>query len=235
MLVRDDDGDARICKRIGCWGGEVPFSLGSLVFFLVFGKPFRPFLMVILTINKETIKLNMASMLRSFISKSTTRVTTQQICSRNFGASPYALPASAKSQELMDLDRKYGAKNYDPIEVVLARGKGALAWDVDGKEYLDFLSAYSAVNQGHCHPKIVEAMTKQLSTLTLTSRAFFNSELPGTLEYISNYFGYDRALMMNTGVEAVESALKIARKWGYQVKGIPPNQAKLVFCTFFSV
>ncbi len=123
-----------------------------------------------------------------------------------------------------------GARNYDPIEVVLAKGKGAYVWDVDGKQYLDFLSAYSAVNQGHCHPIIVEAMQKQIVTQTLTSRAFFNSQLPMTLEYICNTFGYDRALFMNTGVEAVETALKLARKWGYQVKGIPSNEAKLVFC-----
>jgi len=130
---------------------------------------------------------------------------------------------------MMDLEDKYGAHNYHPIPVVIARGKGVDVWDVDGCQYLDFLSAYSAVNQGHCHPKIIGALKSQCDTLTLTSRAFHNDALGEYCEFMSSYFNYPRILPMNTGVEACYSTLKIARKWGYEVKGIPSNEGRLVF------
>jgi len=130
----------------------------------------------------------------------------------------------------MALEDRYGAHNYHPIPVVLARGLGAKVWDVAGKEYYDFLSAYSAVNQGHCHPKLVEAMTTQARTLTLTSRAFYNDKLGPIEEKLSKRFGFDKALLMNSGAEGVETALKLARRWGYDRKGIPANQAKIVVC-----
>jgi len=133
------------------------------------------------------------------------------------------------SQELMDLEDKYGAHNYHPLPVVLAKGEGVYVWDVEGKRYYDFLSAYSAVNQGHCHPKIVNALKEQSTTLTLTSRAFYNDMLGPYEKYMTAYFNYDKVLPMNTGVEAVETALKICRKWSYEVKGIPTNQAKIIF------
>lgn len=134
------------------------------------------------------------------------------------------------SQMAMELEDRYGAHNYHPIPVVLSKGKGAKVWDAEGKEYFDFLSAYSAVNQGHCHPKIVNALTEQAQKLTLTSRAFFNDVLGVYEKYITEYFGYDKVLPMNTGAEADETALKLARKWGYMKKGIPENQAKIVVC-----
>jgi len=127
-------------------------------------------------------------------------------------------------------EEKYGAHNYHPLGVVLSKGKGAFVWDVDGKRYFDFLSAYSAVNQGHCHPKIVEALTDQASKICLTSRAFYNDCLGPYEEYIHNYFGYDKVLPMNSGAEAVETALKLARRWGYIKKNIPENQALIVGC-----
>ncbi|WP_452228361.1 ornithine--oxo-acid transaminase [Lacinutrix sp. MEBiC02404] len=134
------------------------------------------------------------------------------------------------SQEAMDLENKYGAHNYHPLPVVLSRGEGVYVWDVEGKKYYDFLSAYSAVNQGHCHPKIVSAMVNQAQTLTLTSRAFYNDML-GTFEkYATETFGYDKLLPMNTGAEAVETALKLCRKWAYEVKGIDENEAEIVVC-----
>jgi ornithine--oxo-acid transaminase len=132
------------------------------------------------------------------------------------------------SQDIINLENKYGAHNYHPLPVVLSKGKGVYVWDVEGKKYYDFLSAYSAVNQGHCHPKIVGAMTKQAETLTLTSRAFFNDQLGPYEEYLTKYFGFDKVLPMNTGAEAVETALKITRKWAYEVKGIPENQAAII-------
>lgn len=132
------------------------------------------------------------------------------------------------SQEIINLENKYGAHNYHPLPVVLHKGEGVYVWDVEGKKYYDFLSAYSAVNQGHCHPKIVGAMTRQAETLTLTSRAFFNDQLGPYEEYLTSYFGFDKVLPMNTGAEAVETALKIARKWAYEVKGIPENQALII-------
>ena len=137
---------------------------------------------------------------------------------------------NSTSQDIINLENKYGAHNYHPLPVVLSKGKGVYVWDVEGKKYYDFLSAYSAVNQGHCHPKIVGAMTKQAETLTLTSRAFFNDQLGPYEEYLTNYFGFDKVLPMNTGAEAVETALKITRKWAYEVKGIPENQAEIIVC-----
>ena len=132
------------------------------------------------------------------------------------------------SQDIINLENKYGAHNYHPLPVVLSKGDGVYVWDVEGKKYYDFLSAYSAVNQGHCHPKIVGAMTKQAETLTLTSRAFFNDQLGPYEQYLTSYFGFDKVLPMNTGAEAVETALKITRKWAYEVKGIPENQALII-------
>jgi ornithine--oxo-acid transaminase len=137
---------------------------------------------------------------------------------------------SSKSEALVAKENKYGAHNYHPLPVVLERGEGVYVWDVDGKKYYDFLSAYSAVNQGHCHPKIVEAMVKQAQTLTLTSRAFFNDQLGPYEEYVTKYFGFDKVLPMNTGAEAVETALKLCRKWAYEVKGIPENEAQIIVC-----
>jgi len=132
------------------------------------------------------------------------------------------------SKQAIELEDKYGAHNYHPLPVVLAKGKGAKVWDAEGKEYFDFLSAYSAVNQGHCHPKIIKAMTDQANTLTLTSRAFYNDALGPYEKYITEYFGYDKVLPMNSGAEADETALKLARKWAYEVKGIPANEAKII-------
>jgi ornithine--oxo-acid transaminase len=137
---------------------------------------------------------------------------------------------SSKSEVLIEKENKYGAHNYHPLPVVLERGEGVYVWDVDGKKYYDFLSAYSAVNQGHCHPKIVNAMVEQAQKLTLTSRAFYNDKLGNYEEYVTKYFGFDKVLPMNTGAEAVETALKISRKWAYEVKGIPENQAQIIVC-----
>jgi ornithine--oxo-acid transaminase len=134
------------------------------------------------------------------------------------------------SKDFIKLEEKYGAHNYHPIDVVIDKGKGVWVWDVEGKKYLDFLSAYSAVNQGHCHPKIVNALIEQSQKLTLTSRAFYNSVLGEYEKYITEYFGYDKVLPMNTGVEGGETAFKLARKWAYTVKGVPENQAKIIFC-----
>ena len=134
------------------------------------------------------------------------------------------------SKSLMHLEDTYGAHNYHPLPVVLDRGEGAHVWDVEGKKYYDFLSAYSAVNQGHCHPKIVRAMVDQAKELTLTSRAFFNSQLGVYEKYICDTFGFEKVLPMNTGAEAVETALKIARKWGYEKKGVPQNQGVIAVC-----
>ena len=133
-------------------------------------------------------------------------------------------------QDYIDLEHKCGAHNYQPLPVVLAKGQGAKVWDTDGKEYLDFLSAYSAVNQGHCHPKIIAAMVEQSRTLTLTSRAFHNDRLGPSEKFVTDYFGYDKVLPMNTGAEAVETAIKIARKWAYEVKGLAEEQAQIIVC-----
>ena len=137
--------------------------------------------------------------------------------------------ASPKSAYFLELEEKYGAHNYHPLPVVLQRGQGVHLWDVDGKRYFDFLSGYSAVNQGHCHPKIIAALTEQAQQLTLTSRAFHNNLLGEYEQYITAYFGYQKVLPMNTGVEGGETAIKLARRWGYVKKGIADNQAKIIF------
>ena len=134
-----------------------------------------------------------------------------------------------KSSNLMELEDNYGAHNYHPIPIVLERGEGVYVWDVNGKKYFDFLAAYSAVNQGHCHPRIIKALINQAQKLTLTSRAFYNSILGEYEKYITSYFGYDKVLPMNTGVEGGETALKLARRWAYDVKGVEKNKAKVVF------
>ncbi len=134
------------------------------------------------------------------------------------------------SEEAITLENKYGAHNYHPLPVVLAKGEGVYLWDCEGVRYYDFLSAYSAVNQGHCHPKIINAMKEQAETLTLTSRAFYNNVLGEYEKYITSFFGFDKVLPMNTGAEGVETALKIARKWSYEVKGISENMAKIIVC-----
>jgi len=136
---------------------------------------------------------------------------------------------SSNTQKYLDLENTYGAHNYHPLPVVLDRGEGVYLYDVDGKRYFDFLSGYSAVNQGHCHPAIIQTLQEQASKLTLTSRAFHNNLLGEYEKYITHYFGYDKVLPMNTGVEGGETAIKLARRWGYAVKGIPENQAKILF------
>lgn len=134
------------------------------------------------------------------------------------------------SQYFLDLESKYGAHNYHPLPVVLTRGEGVFLWDVEGKKYFDFLSGYSAVNQGHCHPAILKTFIEQASKLALTSRAFHNDQLGVYAKFIHDYFGYDKILPMNTGVEAVETGIKLCRKWAYEVKGIPENEAKIIVC-----
>ncbi len=134
-----------------------------------------------------------------------------------------------KSKYYIDLESKYGAHNYHPLPVVLSEGKGVFVWDVEGNKYFDFLSAYSAVNQGHCHPKIISALKDQANTLTLTSRAFYNNTLGEYEKFVTNFFGYDKLLPMNTGVEGGETANKLARKWGYEKKNIPKNKARIIF------
>ncbi len=134
------------------------------------------------------------------------------------------------SKEAMALEERYGAQNYHPLPVVLSRGEGVFVWDVEGKKYYDFLSAYSAVNQGHCHPRIINALKEQSEKLTLTSRAFYNDMLGRYEKFVTEFFGFDKVLPMNTGAEAVETAIKLARKWGYEKKGIHSNQAKIIVC-----
>lgn len=134
------------------------------------------------------------------------------------------------SKMAIELEDKYGAHNYHPLPVVLSKGQGAFVWDVEGKKYFDFLSAYSAVNQGHCHPKIVNALIEQAQKMTLCSRAFYNDSLGIFEKFITEFFGYDKVLPMNTGAEGVETALKLCRKWAYKVKGIAENQAKIIVC-----
>ncbi len=141
------------------------------------------------------------------------------------------IKSTYSSADLIALEDKYGAHNYHPLPVVLKKGEGVFVWDIEGRKYYDFLSAYSAVNQGHCHPRIVNALIEQAQNLTLTSRAFFNDILGQYEQYMSEYFDYDKVLPINTGVEAVETALKLCRKWAYQVKGIPTNQAKIIFAS----
>lgn len=134
------------------------------------------------------------------------------------------------AQQLMEFENHYGAHNYHPLPVVLEKGEGVYVWDTDGKRYYDFLSAYSAVNQGHCHPQIVKALTEQAQKLALTSRAFYNDKLGVYEKFVTEYFGYEKVLPMNTGAEAVETALKLCRKWAYEKKGIEGNQAKIIVC-----
>ncbi len=134
------------------------------------------------------------------------------------------------SKDFMEMEDKFGAHNYHPLPVVLSKGEGVYVWDVEGKKYYDFLSAYSAVNQGHCHPKIIETLIEQSKTLTLTSRAFYNDALGPYEKYITEYFGYDKVLPMNSGAEADETALKLCRRWAYDKKGIPENKAKIIVC-----
>jgi ornithine--oxo-acid transaminase len=141
------------------------------------------------------------------------------------------IQVSDKTQYFLDLEDKYGAHNYHPLPVVLNKGEGIYVWDVDGKKYVDFLSGYSAVNQGHCHPRIIDVLVDQARTLTLTSRAFHNNLLGEYEKFITEYFGYDKVLPMNTGVEAVETAIKLTRRWAYEVKGIPDNKAKIIVCS----
>ena len=136
---------------------------------------------------------------------------------------------AASTAEAIDTEAAFAAHNYHPLPVVFARASGTSVWDPEGKHYLDFLSAYSAVNQGHCHPELVKALTEQAATLTLSSRAFYNDVFPRFAEFVTKFFGFDMVLPMNTGAEAVETGVKIARKWAYKVKGVPVNEA-LVFC-----
>jgi ornithine--oxo-acid transaminase len=147
----------------------------------------------------------------------------------NFSRMPTSINLNTLSNRAIELEHRYGAHNYHSLPVVIERGEGVYVWDVEGKRYFDFLSAYSAVNQGHCHPKIIHALVQQAKKVTLTSRAFYNDSLGEYEKYITTYFGYDKVLPMNTGVEGGETAIKLARKWGYNVKGIPENQAKIVF------
>ena len=138
-------------------------------------------------------------------------------------------PFSSSTEDVIDRELSFGAHNYKPVPVAINRGEGVHVWDVEGKKYMDFLSAYSALNQGHCHPKIIQAMIEQAGKLTITSRAFYTDTLGEYQEFMTKLFGYDKLLPMNTGVEAAETAVKLARRWGYDVKGIPRNEAKVVF------
>lgn len=155
----------------------------------------------------------------------------KSISRRSFSSAAHIVEggSSETAKHCIQLEDDYGAHNYHPLPVVLAKGRGTKVWDVDGNEYYDFLSAYSAVNQGHCHPKIIKALTDQAQVLTLTSRAFHNDALGEYSKFITEFFGYDRVLPMNTGVEGGETAVKLARRWGYAVKGIPENKAKILF------
>lgn len=143
---------------------------------------------------------------------------------------PATKASESRSQQAIRTEYRYGAHNYHPLPVVLERGEGVFLWDMEGKRHFDFLSAYSAVNQGHCHPRIIAALTEQAAKLTLTSRAFHNDVLGEYEQFLAEYFGYHKVLPMNTGAEAVETALKLARKWGHEVKGIPADQARIVVC-----
>jgi len=149
----------------------------------------------------------------------------------NLFSMPTTQHNETRSQRAIRIEDRFGAHNYHPLPVVLERGEGTFLWDVEGKRYYDFLSAYSAVNQGHCHPHIIEALTTQAKKLTLTSRAFHNDVLGEYEEYVTKFFGYDKVLPMNTGAEAVETALKLARKWGYEKKGIPAEKARIIVCS----
>ena len=141
-----------------------------------------------------------------------------------------ATSQASLAKHYLDQEKQYGAHDYNPLPVVLAKGEGVFLWDVDGKQYYDFLSAYSAVNQGHCHPEIIKTLKEQAETLTLTSRAFHNNKLGDYMEFTTKFFGFERLLPMNTGAEGVETAIKISRKWGYLHKGVPENEAKIIVC-----
>jgi ornithine--oxo-acid transaminase len=161
------------------------------------------------------------------------RLLKKQVCGTIMHCKSFSSTSTAMgslTQSAIDLELKVSAHNYHPIPVVVERAEGIFMWDIEGKKYMDFLSAYSAVNQGHCHPRIIGAMEKQARKLTLTSRAFHNDQLGPYAEYVTKLFGYDKVLPMNTGVEAGETAIKLARKWGYEVKGIEANKARVVFC-----
>eukprot|EP00126_Sphaerothecum_destruens_P007131 Sdes_comp19700_c0_seq1m11619 len=167
-----------------------------------------------------------------YLSTMTIAKAAPTIAERAFSSGkPESADGPKTPEDFISLELKHGAHNYIPLPVVLAKAQGVFMWDVDGKRYYDFLSAYSAVNQGHCHPKIVAALVEQASTLTLTSRAFHNNVLGVYEKFITSFFGYDKVLPMNTGVEGGETACKLCRKWGYQVKKIPENQAKIVFAS----
>lgn len=158
-------------------------------------------------------------------------LTTSRVVSQSIRAMASVQPVkiTKKSEAVFEREARYGAHNYHPLGVAIQRGEGVFVWDVDGNKYYDFLSAYSALNQGHCHPRIIKALTQQASKLTLTSRAFYSNLLGEYEEYITKLFGYDKVLAMNTGVEGGETSLKLARKWAYKVKGIPQNHAKIIF------
>lgn len=158
-----------------------------------------------------------------------TRLSSSNARIASKGLATTSVTSAKTAEEIYERERRYGAHNYHPLPVALSKGKGAFVWDVQGRRYFDFLSAYSAVNQGHSHPKIVDVMKRQAETLTLTSRAFYNDVLGEYEEYITKLFRYDKVMPMNAGVEACETALKLARKWAYLVKGVPKNQAKIVF------
>jgi len=164
--------------------------------------------------------------MRSLISKYFSNHLSKRL---NSHSSKLSESSQIKSQEVFDKESKFGAHNYHPLPVALIKGKNVHVWDVEGKQYFDYLSGYSAVNQGHCHPKLVDAMMNQANELALTSRAFYSNVLGEYEEYITKLFGYDKVLPMNTGVEAGETACKLARKWAYEVKGVPHNKAKIIF------
>ena len=181
--------------------------------------------------------MNLLISLRCDLSSSAS--ATLQPCRSSRDRVPFAAPTHpmhalrrfpSTAARMMALESQHGAQNYCPLPVVLERGKGVHLWDVDGNRYLDFLSAYSAVNQGHAHPKILSALHEQSSKLALTSRAFHNNVLGEYASFITNFFGFDKVLPMNTGVEAGETAIKLCRRWGYDVKGVTPNEATLLFC-----
>ena len=148
---------------------------------------------------------------------------------RAYSTATSAQPSKLSPEDVYEREAQYGAHNYRPLPVTLCRGEGVFVWDMEGKRYFDFLSGYSAVNQGHAHPKIIAALVEQAARLTLTSRAFYNDALGEYAQLVTELFGYDKLLPMNTGAEAVETAVKLARRWGYDVKGIPSNSAKVVF------
>lgn len=175
----------------------------------------------------EMIKFTSSARFCRILSHSARQLSSVQALSNEVTTTPG--PPGAKSQAIFDREEKYGAHNYAPLPVALSRGEGVFVWDVEGKWYYDFMSGYSALNQGHRHPRIIQALKDQADRLTLTSRAFYNDVLGEFEEYTTKLFGYDKLLPMNTGVEASETAIKLARRWAYDVKGVPRYQAKVVF------